>query len=57
MKAFRKLAGAAAQEMAPKTRMQRWFPSTLYPLVISAPMDFVTNSKLATEVTKTGGFG
>lgn len=37
--------------------MQRWFPGTSHPLVISAPMDFVTNARLATEVTKAGGFG
>ncbi|KAI5860596.1 FMN-dependent 2-nitropropane dioxygenase [Durotheca rogersii] len=39
------------------SRMQSWFPHTAHPLVISAPMDFVTNPKLATEVTKAGGLG
>jgi nitronate monooxygenase len=39
------------------SRMKTWFPTTAHPLVISAPMDFVTNAKLATEVTKAGGLG
>ncbi|KAH7041457.1 2-nitropropane dioxygenase [Microdochium trichocladiopsis] len=39
------------------TLMRRWFPTTSHPLVISAPMDFVTNARLATEVTKAGGLG
>lgn len=39
------------------TRMQRWFPATSYPLIVSAPMDFVTNPRFATEVTKAGGLG
>ncbi|KAI1134861.1 FMN-dependent 2-nitropropane dioxygenase [Hypoxylon sp. FL0543] len=38
-------------------RMRSWFPTTTYPLVVSAPMDFVTNPRLATEVTKAGGLG
>ncbi|KAI2613204.1 FMN-dependent 2-nitropropane dioxygenase [Hypoxylon fragiforme] len=43
--------------MATSSRMRSWFPTTSYPLVVSAPMDFVTNPKLATEVTKAGGLG
>ncbi|CAJ2506704.1 Uu.00g078900.m01.CDS01 [Anthostomella pinea] len=39
------------------SRMQTWFPGTSYPLVVSAPMDFVSNARLATEVTKAGGLG
>ncbi|KAI1075487.1 FMN-dependent 2-nitropropane dioxygenase [Whalleya microplaca] len=39
------------------SRMKSWFPKSSYPLIISAPMDFVTNPRLATEVTKAGGFG
>ncbi|KAI1409491.1 FMN-dependent 2-nitropropane dioxygenase [Hypoxylon sp. FL1857] len=39
------------------SRMRSWFPTTSFPLVVSAPMDFVTNPKLATEVTKAGGLG
>lgn len=39
------------------SRMKSWFPTTAYPLVVSAPMDFVTNPRLAAEVTKAGGFG
>lgn len=39
------------------SRMKSWFPTTTYPLIVSAPMDFVTNSKLAAEVTKAGGLG
>ncbi|KAK7756249.1 hypothetical protein SLS62_001843 [Diatrype stigma] len=39
------------------TRMQRWFPGTSYPLIVSAPMAFVTNPRLATEVSKAGGLG
>jgi NAD(P)H-dependent flavin oxidoreductase YrpB (nitropropane dioxygenase family) len=38
-------------------RMAQWFPKTSYPLVVSAPMDFVTNARLATEVSKAGGLG
>ncbi|KAI0004750.1 FMN-dependent 2-nitropropane dioxygenase [Xylariaceae sp. FL0662B] len=39
------------------SRMKSWFPKTSHPLIISAPMDFVTNPRLATEVTKAGGLG
>ncbi|XXH04361.1 hypothetical protein Hte_010775 [Hypoxylon texense] len=39
------------------SRMKSWFPTTSYPLLVSAPMDFVTNPRLATEVTKAGGLG
>ncbi|KAI2470502.1 FMN-dependent 2-nitropropane dioxygenase [Annulohypoxylon bovei var. microspora] len=39
------------------SRMRSWFPNTSYPLVISAPMEGVANSRLATEVTKAGGLG
>ncbi|KAI1338275.1 FMN-dependent 2-nitropropane dioxygenase [Xylariaceae sp. FL0016] len=39
------------------SRMKQWFPGTSYPLIVSAPMDFVTNPKLATEVVKAGGLG
>ncbi|KAH9899074.1 FMN-dependent 2-nitropropane dioxygenase [Xylariomycetidae sp. FL2044] len=39
------------------SRMKRWFPTTAHPLIVSAPMDFVTNPRLATEVTKAGGLG
>ncbi|OTA94681.1 hypothetical protein M434DRAFT_252914 [Hypoxylon sp. CO27-5] len=39
------------------SRMKSWFPTTSSPLIVSAPMDFVTNPKLATEVTKAGGLG
>ncbi|KAI2609187.1 FMN-dependent 2-nitropropane dioxygenase [Hypoxylon sp. NC1633] len=39
------------------SRMKSWFPTTSYPLIISAPMDNVTNPRLATEVTKAGGLG
>ncbi|KAI0378695.1 FMN-dependent 2-nitropropane dioxygenase [Hypomontagnella monticulosa] len=39
------------------SRMKSWFPTTSHPLIVSAPMDFVTNSRLATEVTKAGGLG
>ncbi|KAI0880769.1 FMN-dependent 2-nitropropane dioxygenase [Annulohypoxylon maeteangense] len=39
------------------SRMKSWFPGTEYPLVISAPMEGVTNPRLATEVTKAGGLG
>ncbi|KAI1259128.1 2-nitropropane dioxygenase [Xylariaceae sp. FL1019] len=40
-----------------RSRMRRWFPGTAHPLVVSAPMDFVTNAKLASEVSKAQGFG
>lgn len=40
-----------------RTRMQRWFPTTSSPLIVSAPMDFVTNATLASEVSKAGGLG
>ncbi|KAI0481261.1 FMN-dependent 2-nitropropane dioxygenase [Xylariaceae sp. FL0804] len=39
------------------SRMKSWFPRVSLPLVVSAPMDFVTNPRLATEVTKAGGLG
>ncbi|KAL7625961.1 hypothetical protein AAE478_002730 [Parahypoxylon ruwenzoriense] len=39
------------------SRMKSWFPTTSYPLIVSAPMDFVTNHRLAAEVTKAGGLG
>ncbi|KAI0016126.1 FMN-dependent 2-nitropropane dioxygenase [Xylariomycetidae sp. FL0641] len=42
---------------AKATRMKAWFPGTESPLVVSAPMDFVVNPRLATEVVKAGGFG
>ncbi|KAI8626064.1 FMN-dependent 2-nitropropane dioxygenase [Xylariaceae sp. FL1651] len=40
-----------------RSRMQRWFPGTAHPLIVSAPMDFVTNAKLVSEVVKAEGFG
>ncbi|KAK8101357.1 hypothetical protein PG999_011731 [Apiospora kogelbergensis] len=40
-----------------RSRMQRWFPTTSSPLIVSAPMDFVTNATLASEVSKAGGLG
>ncbi|KAI1435106.1 FMN-dependent 2-nitropropane dioxygenase [Xylaria sp. CBS 124048] len=40
-----------------QTRMQRWFPGTASPLVVSAPMAFVTSPKLASEVTRADGLG
>lgn len=39
------------------SRMQRWFPGTAHPLVVSAPMAFVTNPALVCEVVRAGGFG
>lgn len=38
-------------------RMKNWFPTTASPLIVSAPMAYVTNVQLATEVTKAGGLG
>ncbi|GAP88893.2 putative FMN-dependent 2-nitropropane dioxygenase [Rosellinia necatrix] len=40
-----------------KSRMQRWFPGTAHPLVVSAPMAFVTTPELATEVVRADGLG
>ncbi|KAI0148401.1 FMN-dependent 2-nitropropane dioxygenase [Xylariaceae sp. FL1272] len=40
-----------------RSRMRRWFPGTAHPLVVSAPMDFVTNAKLASEVSRVQGLG
>jgi NAD(P)H-dependent flavin oxidoreductase YrpB (nitropropane dioxygenase family) len=37
--------------------LQKWFPQTAKPLIISAPMFTVCNGKLAAEVTKAGGLG
>lgn len=37
--------------------LKEWFPAATYPLIISAPMLFTANEKLATEVTKAGGLG
>lgn len=39
------------------SRMQRWFPATARPLIVSAPMDFVANARMAAEVSRVGGFG
>ncbi|KAK7966493.1 uncharacterized protein PG986_000770 [Apiospora aurea] len=47
----------ASSTAPPRTRMQRWFPTTASPLIVSAPMDFVTNATLASEVSKAGGLG
>ncbi|KAI1373030.1 FMN-dependent 2-nitropropane dioxygenase [Hypoxylon crocopeplum] len=49
--AYRRIATMAS------SRMKSWFPTTSYPLIVSAPMDFVTNPRLAAEVTKAGGLG
>ncbi|KAI3320440.1 FMN-dependent 2-nitropropane dioxygenase [Xylariaceae sp. AK1471] len=40
-----------------RSRMQHWFPGTTKPLVVSAPMAFVSNPKLATEVVRANGLG
>ncbi|KAI0405611.1 FMN-dependent 2-nitropropane dioxygenase [Xylaria palmicola] len=42
---------------AARSRMQRWFPGTAHPLIVSAPMAFVSNPKLATEVSRAEGLG
>ncbi|KAF2972122.1 hypothetical protein GQX73_g1420 [Xylaria multiplex] len=39
------------------SRMQRWFPATASPLIVSAPMAGVTNPKLASEVIRAKGLG
>ncbi|KAI0541838.1 FMN-dependent 2-nitropropane dioxygenase [Xylaria digitata] len=39
------------------SRMQRWFPTTANPLIVSAPMAGVTNPKLASEVVRAKGLG
>ncbi|TGJ79748.1 hypothetical protein E0Z10_g9015 [Xylaria hypoxylon] len=45
--------------MSPATarpsRMQRWFPGTAHPLLVSAPMAGVTNPKLVSEVVRAKG--
>ncbi|KAK8066591.1 2-nitropropane dioxygenase [Apiospora hydei] len=41
----------ASSTAPPRTRMQRWFPTTASPLIVSAPMDFVTNATLASEAS------
>ncbi|KAI0127566.1 FMN-dependent 2-nitropropane dioxygenase [Xylariales sp. AK1849] len=51
MRASRQLATMVA------SRTRSWFPATSHPLIISAPMDFVANAHMATEVTKAGGLG
>lgn len=51
MTAVRRIATMAA------SRMKSWFPTTSSPLVVSAPMAFVTTTQLAAEVTKAGGLG
>ncbi|KAI1201218.1 FMN-dependent 2-nitropropane dioxygenase [Nemania serpens] len=48
---------AAAAAARGGSRMQRWFPGTAHPLIVSAPMAFVANSKLATEVSLANGLG
>ncbi|KAI1149222.1 FMN-dependent 2-nitropropane dioxygenase [Nemania diffusa] len=42
---------------AETSRMQRWFPGTAHPLIVSAPMAFVSNPKLASEVVRAEGLG
>ncbi|KAH6661300.1 2-nitropropane dioxygenase [Truncatella angustata] len=39
------------------SRMKSWFPTTTSPLIVSAPMAFVTNVQLASEVSRVGGLG
>ncbi|KAI1349835.1 FMN-dependent 2-nitropropane dioxygenase [Xylaria sp. FL0043] len=39
------------------SRMQRWFPGTARPLIVSAPMAGITNPTLASEVVRAGGLG
>ncbi|KAI1317567.1 FMN-dependent 2-nitropropane dioxygenase [Xylariaceae sp. FL0255] len=51
------MSSSSSTTSSAASRMQRWFPGTAYPLVVSAPMDFVTNPKLVTEVVKAKGFG
>ncbi|KAI0455226.1 FMN-dependent 2-nitropropane dioxygenase [Xylaria acuta] len=46
-------AAAAGQQL----RMQRWFPGTAHPLIVSAPMAFISNPKLASEVSRADGLG
>lgn len=48
---------AAAAAASRGSRMQRWFPGTAHPLIVSAPMAFVANAKLATEVARANGLG
>lgn len=48
---------AAAAAARGGSRMQRWFPGTAHPLIVSAPMAFVTTPKLATEVSRANGLG
>ncbi|KAI0908628.1 FMN-dependent 2-nitropropane dioxygenase [Ustulina deusta] len=43
--------------MSSATRMQRWFPGTANPLIVSAPMAGITNPKLASEVVRANGLG
>ncbi|KXJ88700.1 2-nitropropane dioxygenase [Microdochium bolleyi] len=50
-------ATATGTSRMAQSLMQRWFPNTSHPLIVSAPMDFVSNVRLATEVTRTGGLG
>ncbi|KAK6833550.1 Nitronate monooxygenase [Apiospora arundinis] len=51
------MASPSSSASAQRSRMQRWFPTTSSPLIVSAPMDFVTNATLASEVSKAGGLG
>ncbi|KAI1313728.1 FMN-dependent 2-nitropropane dioxygenase [Xylaria venustula] len=46
-----------ASATARPSRMQRWFPGTAHPLVVSAPMAGITNPKLASEVVRAHGLG
>ncbi|KAI1739887.1 FMN-dependent 2-nitropropane dioxygenase [Xylaria scruposa] len=55
MSAAKAAAAAAAAEQ--RSRMQRWFPGTAHPLIVSAPMAFVSNPKLASEVSRADGLG
>ncbi|KAI1419158.1 FMN-dependent 2-nitropropane dioxygenase [Xylaria sp. FL1777] len=40
-----------------RSRMQRWFPGTAHPLIVSAPMAGITNPRLASEVVRANGLG
>ncbi|KAI0468296.1 FMN-dependent 2-nitropropane dioxygenase [Xylaria cf. heliscus] len=48
---------SAAAAAGQQSRMQRWFPGTAHPLIVSAPMAFISNPKLASEVSRADGLG
>ncbi|KAI1121972.1 FMN-dependent 2-nitropropane dioxygenase [Nemania abortiva] len=55
--AARRTQSQSQSQSQAQSRMQRWFPGTAHPLIVSAPMAFVSNPRLASEVVRADGLG